>query len=102
MLELAATVFKLEHEHWCLDNKPQVVKMTALNQNVSQSSAIKWAALGVLVLQNTALVLLMRQTLATLHKEDQVKYVPATAVVNMELVKLVTCMLVIAYNGRMQ
>lgn len=58
---------------------------------------VKFAALGILVLQNTSLVLLMRHTLAT-RVPGQIKYVPSTAVFYMEVLKLATCMCVIAYQ----
>ncbi|KAI3651602.1 hypothetical protein MP228_002905 [Amoeboaphelidium protococcarum] len=58
---------------------------------------MKYFALGILVVQNTALVLLMRYTLTSHSDADQAadKYVPSAAVFYMELVKLITCLLVV-------
>uniref|UniRef100_A0A7S2WAX6 UDP-N-acetylglucosamine transporter n=1 Tax=Rhizochromulina marina TaxID=1034831 RepID=A0A7S2WAX6_9STRA len=57
---------------------------------------IKYGALALLVLQNTALVLTMRYS----RVSDGPRYVSSTAVASMELVKFVTCLAVLFAQGK--
>lgn len=59
--------------------------------------AIKYAALLLLVAQMVGLVLLMRYS-RTNHDENQPLYLASTAVFVMEVMKLVICCMVIAYQ----
>ena len=55
---------------------------------------MKWIALGLLVFQNTALVLCMRYSLVV-----KTKYIISTAVAVMEVLKLVTCLLTVFFEA---
>jgi hypothetical protein len=59
---------------------------------------IKYAALILLVAQMVGLVLIMRYS-RTNHKEEEPLYLASTAVFVMEVMKLVICCLVIAYQS---
>ncbi|XP_060900117.1 solute carrier family 35 member A3b isoform X2 [Labrus mixtus] len=59
----------------------------------SHSSRLKYVSLGVLVLQTTSLVLTMRYS-RTL-KEDGPRYLASSAVVSAEVLKIVTCTLLV-------
>ena len=60
---------------------------------------IKYAALFLLVAQMVGLVLLMRYSRTSAHQEDQPLYLASTAVFIMEVMKLVICCGVIAYQS---
>ena len=60
---------------------------------------IKYAALFLLVAQMVGLVLLMRYS-RTQHSPDHPLYLASTAVFAMEVMKLVICLLVIAYQSK--
>lgn len=65
---------------------------------VLHSSLLKYMSLGVLVLQTTLLVLTMRYS-RTL-KEDGPRYLASSAVVSAEVLKILTCtLLVFKENG---
>jgi hypothetical protein len=57
------------------------------------NSNLKWMSLVVLILQTTALVLVLRYSRT--QKTDGPKYLSSTAVVVSEIVKFFTCILVI-------
>jgi UDP-sugar transporter A1/2/3 len=56
--------------------------------------SVKWISLVVLVLQNSALILIMRYTRTSVEK-DQL-YLASTAVVMSEALKTLTCLLVLS------
>ena len=58
--------------------------------------SIKYGALALLVLQNTFLVIFMRYS----RTSEGPMYASSTAVAIMEVVKFLTCMVVIAYQKR--
>ena len=58
--------------------------------------SIKYGALALLVLQNTFLVIFMRYS----RTSEGPMYASSTAVAVMEVVKFLTCMIVIAYHKR--
>jgi len=64
----------------------------------STDTLIKYGALFLLVAQMVGLVLLMRMS-RTSHVEGQPMYLASTAVFTMELMKLVICLCVIAYQS---
>ena len=55
---------------------------------------LKWVSLVVLIAQTTALVLILRYSRT--QKTDGPKYLSSTAVVSAEVVKLITCIVVLA------
>ncbi|XP_051555276.1 solute carrier family 35 member A3b isoform X1 [Myxocyprinus asiaticus] len=59
----------------------------------STSARLKYVSLGVLVLQTTSLVLTMRYS-RTLYSEGP-RYLPSSAVVSAEVLKIVACMLLV-------
>ena len=63
---------------------------------ISNLFSIKYAALALLVLQNTFLVVFMRYS----RTSEGPMYASSTAVAMMEVVKFVTCLCVIAYQKR--
>lgn len=63
---------------------------------LSNLFSVKYAALALLVLQNTFLVVFMRYS----RTSEGPMYASSTAVAVMEVVKFVTCMIVILYQKR--
>lgn len=63
---------------------------------ISNLFSVKYAALALLVLQNTFLVVFMRYS----RTSEGPMYASSTAVAVMEVVKFVTCMMVILYQKR--
>ncbi|XP_056598273.1 solute carrier family 35 member A3b [Triplophysa dalaica] len=70
---------------------PAPVEVSSISR--SASASLKYASLGVLVLQTTSLVLTMRYS-RTLQSEGP-RYLPSSAVVCAEVLKIVTCMLLV-------
>ncbi|ETN75440.1 hypothetical protein NECAME_12397 [Necator americanus] len=62
----------------------------------SASKDLKYVSLVVLIAQTTALVLILRYS-RTQNNEGP-RYLSSTAVVMAEIVKMVTCILVLFYN----
>lgn len=58
---------------------------------------LKWVSLVVLIAQTTALVLILRYSRT--QKVQGPKYLSSTAVVTAEVIKLVTCLVVILCNN---
>lgn len=65
----------------------------------SNSLFIKYTALLLLVAQMVGLVLLMRYSRTAQHDPDQPLYLASTAVFNMEVMKLVVCLIIVAYQA---
>lgn len=63
----------------------------------STNSNIKWISLVVLIVQTTALVLVLRYSRT--QKTDGPKYLSSTAVLMSEIVKFFTCIVVLLYNN---
>ncbi|KAH7699458.1 UGT1 protein [Aphelenchoides avenae] len=63
----------------------------------STNSNIKWISLVVLIVQTTALVLVLRYSRT--QKTDGPKYLSSTAVLVSEIVKFFTCIAVLLYNN---
>jgi Nucleotide-sugar transporter len=63
---------------------------------LSNLFSVKYAALALLVLQNTFLVVFMRYS----RTSEGPMYASSTAVAVMEVVKFVTCMIVILYQKK--
>jgi len=63
----------------------------------TSNSQLKWISLVVLIAQTTALVLILRYSRT--QKTDQPKYLSSTAVVNAEIIKLFTCVIVLLWNN---
>ncbi|CAD5211514.1 unnamed protein product [Bursaphelenchus okinawaensis] len=61
------------------------------------SNNLKWVSLVILIAQTTALVLILRYSKT--QKVEGPKYLSSTAVVTSEVVKLITCIVVIFYNN---
>uniref|UniRef100_A0A915Q4G5 UDP-N-acetylglucosamine transporter n=1 Tax=Setaria digitata TaxID=48799 RepID=A0A915Q4G5_9BILA len=57
---------------------------------------LKWISLIVLILQTTLLVLILRYS--RIQKVDEPRYLSSTAVVTAEVIKLCTCIIVIAHQ----
>lgn len=75
------------------------LKPTASIMAPSHSFPIKYMSLGVLVLQTTSLVLTMRYSRTLI--DDSPRYLASSAVVTAELLKIVTCtLLVFTENGK--
>ena len=78
------------------DGKPRRLKKKT--RESSSDKLIKYGALFLLVAQMVGLVLLMRYS-RTNHPEGQPMYLASTAVFVMEVMKLVICCFVIAYQS---
>nr|AAI06421.1 MGC131091 protein [Xenopus laevis] len=72
-------------------NEP--VKTESNESAPTMASQIKYISLGVLVLQTTSLVLTMRYS--RMQKEEGPRYLPSTAVVAAEVLKIVACILLV-------
>lgn len=68
------------------------------NSNNAQAVFIKYAALVLLVAQMVGLVLLMRYSRTAVRAPEAPLYLASTAVFVMEIMKLVLCLLVVAYQ----
>lgn len=77
--------------------KKQLVRRRIKKEKQTTASCIKFSALFLLVAQMVGLVLLMRYS-RTHADPDQPLYLASTAVFVMEVMKLVICLLVIAYQ----
>lgn len=71
----------------------------AENAENAQAICIKYAALFLLVAQMVGLVLLMRYSRTSPRAENQPLYLASTAVFIMEVMKLVICLVVVAYQS---
>src|SRR5690606_2724180 len=58
---------------------------------------LKWVSLVVLIAQTTALVLTLRYSRT--QKTEGPKYISSTAVVNSEIIKFVTCIVMLLHNN---
>jgi len=63
-------------------------------------NSLKWVSLVVLVVQTTALVLILRYSRT--QKTDGPKYLSSTVVFISEVVKFITCVLVLLWNNNMK
>ncbi|KAI7809560.1 solute carrier family 35 member A3b [Triplophysa rosa] len=70
---------------------PVPVEVSSISR--SASACLKYASLGVLVLQTTSLVLTMRYS--RMLQSEGPRYLPSSAVVCAEVLKIVTCMLLV-------
>jgi len=74
-------------------------KKHAENEQSKQAVCIKYAALLLLVAQMVGLVLLMRYSRTVPRGENQPLYLASTAVFVMEVMKLIICLMVVAYDS---
>ena len=70
--------------------------MTVLS-SISNLFSLKYIALATLVLQNTFLIIFM--SMSRTKVQDGPLYASSTAVVTMELLKMVSCLLVVFYES---
>lgn len=64
--------------------------------NNSLKNSLKYMSLIVLIVQTTALVLILRYS----QKQDvTVRYISSTAIVVSEIIKFITCIVVLLYNN---
>lgn len=61
------------------------------------SNSLKWVSLVVLIAQTTALVLTLRYSRT--QKTEGSKYLSSTAIVTSEVVKFITCIVMLLYNN---
>lgn len=80
------------------DFGPSKRKASRKKDEPATATFIKYAALFLLVAQMVGLVLLMRYSRTT-HDPDQPLYLASTAVFVMEVMKLIICLIVIAYQS---
>lgn len=74
------------------------VRRSKKTSNEDTSTFIKYAALFLLVAQMVGLVLLMRYSRTVKRSPDEPLYLSSTAVFIMEVMKLVICFMVVAYQ----
>jgi solute carrier family 35 (UDP-sugar transporter), member A1/2/3 len=77
--------------------------MAKMKSNNSNDNFIKYLSLILLILQTTSLVLVMRYSRTNAVKSDDgtkdLRYLSSTAVVCSEIMKVVTCVLIIWYQS---
>lgn len=98
----APSSLKIIDVHTCIYNQPHlqllVVKYPKHHYRMAATSKwiYKYLSLVILILQNTLLVLVMRYSRTV--TVDGLRYLPSTAVVMSELLKLLTCFIMVCYG----
>lgn len=101
--EDATTKKRLNRKSASLNTEPSPgkrrVRRSKKTSNEDTSTFIKYAALFLLVAQMVGLVLLMRYSRTAKRSADEPLYLSSTAVFVMEVMKLVICFVVVAYQS---
>jgi len=66
---------------------------------LNSNSSLKWISLVVLIGQTTALVLMLRYSRTQQKTNNEPRYLSSTAVVNAEIVKFFTCVMVLLWSN---